>query len=96
VIGPNAVEPMFGSYSGETGKGVGILAGVRALAPAGVSIEHAEGVVITRADAKGRHHPRSKIAEPPVAEKPATGRPGLLGWGPALDGRAGHFHHRHR
>lgn len=64
VIGPNAVEPLFGGYSGENAKAVGILAGLRANAPANVIIEQADGVWLTKPDAKGRHLPRGKIDLP--------------------------------
>ena len=55
VIGPNAVEPLFGGYSGVNAKAVGILAGVTAAAKAGVSIEYAEGVRIVEPDPSGQH-----------------------------------------
>lgn len=68
VIGPNAVEPLFGGYSGENARAVGVLAGLRANAPAAVTIDYAEGVAITLPDANGRHLPRSKLETPPEAE----------------------------
>lgn len=46
VIGPNAEEPLFGGYSGINDKAVGILAGIKAAAGPGVSVEYAEGVRI--------------------------------------------------
>lgn len=50
VIGPNAVDPLFGGYSGENAKAVGVLAGIKAAAGPGMTIEHAEGVrIINRA-----------------------------------------------
>lgn len=55
VIGPNAVEPLYGGYAGDTNRGVGILAGVRKGAPKNVLVEHAEGVWITAPDAQGKH-----------------------------------------
>ncbi|WP_298195534.1 glycoside hydrolase family 3 N-terminal domain-containing protein [Novosphingobium sp.] len=55
VIGPNAVEPLFGGYSGENDQAVGLLAGLRAAAGPGLVIEHAEGVWITPPNADGRH-----------------------------------------
>ena len=66
VIGPNAVEPLYGGYAGDTANGVGILQGLRNQAPAGVTIEHAEGVWITAPDAQGKH--RSFSTSPPVSE----------------------------
>jgi beta-glucosidase len=66
VIGPNAVEPLYGGYSGFHEHGVGILAGVRAAAPVGMTIEHAEGVWITPPDSLGRH--RSYSPDVPVPE----------------------------
>jgi beta-glucosidase len=55
VIGPNAAEALFGGYSGENAKTVGILEGIRNTAPQGVVIEHAEGVWITPPDDQRRH-----------------------------------------
>ena len=50
VIGPNAVDPLFGGYSGENVRAVGVLAGIKAAAGPGMTIEHAEGVrIINRA-----------------------------------------------
>lgn len=47
VIGPNAEEPLFGGYSGQNDKAVGILAGVKAAAAAGkAQVTYAEGVRI--------------------------------------------------
>ncbi len=46
VIGPNAVEPLLGGYSGQNEKAVGILAGIRAAAGRGFSVEYAEGARI--------------------------------------------------
>ena len=60
AIGPNAVEPLYGGYSGDTVNGVGILQGLRNQAPAGVTIEHADGVWITAPDAKGKRRSYSK------------------------------------
>jgi beta-glucosidase len=56
VIGPNAEDPIYGGYAGENDKGVGILAGVRAAAGPQMTVEHADGVWITRRD-----DPRSKF-----------------------------------
>lgn len=64
VIGPNAVEPLFGGYSGDTPHAVGILDGIRAAAPAGLRVDHAEGVRLAPPDAIGRH--RSYSPTPPV------------------------------
>ncbi len=48
VIGPNASRPLFGGYSGENNKAVGVLAGLQAAATgSNVAIEHADGVWIT-------------------------------------------------
>ncbi|MBV1687778.1 glycoside hydrolase family 3 C-terminal domain-containing protein [Novosphingobium sp. G106] len=49
VIGPNAVEPMFGGYSGINANAVGILDGLMAAGTA-LSIEYAEGVRLTDAE----------------------------------------------
>jgi hypothetical protein len=46
VIGPNADAPQLGGYAGFNPKSVGILAGVRAAAGRGTSVEYAEGVRI--------------------------------------------------
>jgi beta-glucosidase len=46
VNGPNAEAPQLGGYAGVNPKSVGVLAGVRAAAGRGVSIEYAEGVRI--------------------------------------------------
>ncbi len=46
VIGPNAEEPLFGGYSGENDKAVGILAGVKAASGSKVEVSYAEGVRI--------------------------------------------------
>lgn len=66
VIGPNAVEPLYGGYSGDTTRGVGVLEGLRQGAGPGVTIEHAPGVWITAPDSLGRH--RSYSASEPVPE----------------------------
>jgi beta-glucosidase len=71
VIGPNAVEPLYGGYAGANAKSVGILAGLRKGAPAGVTIEHAEGVWITPPDASGRHLSYSPSPAVPVEENRA-------------------------
>lgn len=55
VIGPNAVEPLFGGYSGVNAKAVGILEGVKAAAGSSITIEHAEGVRIVEPDPSGQH-----------------------------------------
>lgn len=67
VIGPNAIEPLYGGYAGDTSRGVGVLQGLRDLAPPGVSIEHADGVWITPPDAFGKH--RSYSPSPPVPDQ---------------------------
>ena len=46
VIGPNAVDPLFGGYSGENPKAIGLLAGIKGAAGPGMAIEYAEGVRI--------------------------------------------------
>ena len=67
VIGPNAVEPLFGGYSGQAMQAVGILEGIKRQAPPGVVIEHADGVWITPPDKLGRHRSYSQT-EPVPAE----------------------------
>ncbi len=66
VIGPNAVEPLFGGYSGENPKAVGILAGVKAAAGPNMTIEHADGVWITPPVAGDASH--APIAPVPEAD----------------------------
>lgn len=44
VIGPNALDPLFGGYSGINARAVGILDGIRKHAPKGTAIEYARGV----------------------------------------------------
>ena len=68
VIGPNAEEPLYGGYSGDHDRGVGILAGVRRAAPAHVTIEHADGVWITPPDEVGKHRSWSPLASVPEAD----------------------------
>ncbi len=53
VIGPNAVDPLFGGYSGENAKAVGVLAGIKAAVGGAVAIEYAEGVQIIEPPLKG-------------------------------------------
>lgn len=55
VIGPNAVEPLFGGYSGVNDKAVGVLAGVKAAVGAAIKIDYAEGVRIVEPDPSGQH-----------------------------------------
>lgn len=55
VIGPNAVEPLFGGYSAVNSKAIGILAGVQAAANASIAIEYSEGVRIVDPDPTGQH-----------------------------------------
>ena len=66
VIGPNAVEPLFGGYSSVNAQAVGILAGVKAAAGRAISIEHAEGVQIVKPDPTGQHLPAraARYADP--------------------------------
>lgn len=64
VIGPNAEEPLFGGYSGDNKRAIGILQGLREGAPANITIEHADGVWITAPDAKGKH--RSYSTSTPI------------------------------
>jgi beta-glucosidase len=71
VIGPNSVEPLLGGYSGENRKAVGILEGVRKAAPAGVTIEQADGVWIAPPDRLGRHESFSPTPPVPVEENRA-------------------------
>lgn len=54
VIGPNAVEPLFGGYSTLNAKAVGVLAGLKAAGVA-AQIEYAEGVRIIEPDKTGEH-----------------------------------------
>lgn len=68
VIGPNAVEPLYGGYSGYHEHGVGMLEGIRRTAPPGVVVEHAEGVWITPPDSLGRHRSYSPDAPVPEAD----------------------------
>ena len=71
VIGPNSVEPLLGGYSGDNAKAVGILAGVRNAAPAGVTIEQADGVWIAPPDKLGRHESFSPTPPVPIEENRA-------------------------
>ena len=71
VIGPNAAEPLFGGYSGENDKAVGILAGIKAAAGPDISVSHAEGVWITSPDAKGKRPPLGPIRAVPEADNRA-------------------------
>jgi beta-glucosidase len=66
VIGPNAVEPLFGGYSSVNSQAVGILQGVKAAAGKGITIEHAEGVQIVKPDKMGQHLPArgARYADP--------------------------------
>jgi beta-glucosidase len=54
VIGPNAQDPLFGGYSGENVKGVGVLAGIKAAAGRNVQVSYAEGVRIINATNSGQ------------------------------------------
>lgn len=53
VIGPSAVEPYYGGYSGANSRSVTILDGLRRNAPKGMTIEHSDGVWITTPDPTG-------------------------------------------
>ena len=66
VIGPNAVEALFGGYSSVNAQAVGILAGVQAAAGKNITIEHAEGVQIVKPDPTGQHLPAraARYADP--------------------------------
>ena len=66
VIGPNAVEPLFGGYSAVNAQAVGILAGVQAAAGKNITIEHAEGVQIVKPDKMAQHLPgrSARFADP--------------------------------
>jgi beta-glucosidase len=66
VIGPNSIEPLLGGYSGENARAVGILEGLKNMAPSRVSIEQSDGVWITAPDDSGRH--RSYSPSRPVSE----------------------------
>ncbi len=70
VIGPNAVEPLFGGYSGVNDKAVGILAGVKAAAGADISIEQADGVWII-APSPISEHRNAPISLAPQAQNAA-------------------------
>jgi beta-glucosidase len=48
VVGPNSVQAMLGGYSGRPTAPVGLLEGLKAAAGAGVVIEQADGVWITK------------------------------------------------
>ncbi|MEO6716918.1 MAG: glycoside hydrolase family 3 N-terminal domain-containing protein [Novosphingobium sp.] len=67
VIGPNASEPLFGGYSGDTARGIGILEGIRRGAPKNISVEFAEGLWISAPDSLGRH--RSYSPSKPVPDE---------------------------
>ena len=71
VIGPNAVEPLFGGYSSVNAQAVGILEGVKAAAGPAVSVEHAEGVQIIKPDPTGQHLPARAARYPDPAENAA-------------------------
>lgn len=51
LIGPNSVEARRGGYAGEPRRAIGILEGLKAVAPAGVRIEQADGVWLNVAGA---------------------------------------------
>ena len=68
VIGPNADEPLYGGYSGDTVRGVGILQGLCNQAPAGITIDHAKGMWITAPDAQGKHRSYSVSAPVPAEQ----------------------------
>src|SRR5882672_826090 len=68
VIGPNAMEPLLGGYSGENARAVGIFDGVRNAAPFGVTVEQSDGVWITAPDDRGRHRSYSPLAPVPEAD----------------------------
>ena len=65
VIGPNAADALFGGYSGDNDKAVGVLAGLRA-AGAAATIEYAEGVRITEPDTSNSLGAFSLFAGPAV------------------------------
>ena len=71
VIGPGAAEPQFGGYSGENTKAIGILAGIKAAAGPQLTIEHAEGVMLTKPDARGRRAAYGPIIPVPREENQA-------------------------
>ena len=68
VIGPNAAEPLLGGYSGANDKAVGMLEGIRKAAPAGMVVEHADGVWIMPPDPWGEHRTFSPTAPVPEAD----------------------------
>ena len=67
VIGPNAVEPLFGGYSSVNPRAVGILTGIQAAAGKAMTVEHADGVWITEPDPTGEH----SVSAPARFAKPA-------------------------
>lgn len=71
VIGPNSVEALTGGYSGENDRKVGVLAGLRAMAGPNITIEQADGVWITKPDAKGEHAGMAPIVAVPEADNRA-------------------------
>lgn len=71
IIGPNAVEPLFGGYSGDNAAVVGILKGLQDAAPTTLTIEHADGVWITAPDSHGKHRSYSQSAPVSAADNAA-------------------------
>ncbi|WDR06063.1 glycoside hydrolase family 3 C-terminal domain-containing protein [Devosia rhodophyticola] len=68
VIGPNADEALLGGYSGDSNEKIGILEGLKRLAPSSFVIEHAVGVWITPPDELGRHRSFSQT-EPALRDE---------------------------
>jgi beta-glucosidase len=68
VIGPGSAEPQFGGYSGENDRAVGILAGIKAAAGPGLTVEQADGVWLTKPNAHGQRPPYDPMIPVPRAE----------------------------
>jgi beta-glucosidase len=75
VIGPGSADPQFGGYSGENDKGVGIVAGIKAAAGPGFTIEQADGVWLNKPNKYGHRPPYDPMIpvtraenEPRIAE----------------------------
>jgi beta-glucosidase len=68
VIGPGSAEPQFGGYSGENDKAVGILAGIKAAAGPGLTVEQADGVWLTKPNQWGKRPPYDPAIPVPRTE----------------------------
>lgn len=71
VIGPNAVEPRLGGYSGVPIKAVGVLEGIVAAAGRSMTVEHADGVWITQPDDRGERLPNRPARPVPTSDNDA-------------------------